>query len=112
MVGLSRRFSNSSDGIGRVERNLSTVDWRNERYALTSTEISSGVHREVSRVLMASSAVNRPINSACFRLVVVWMGVRSSRYTNVGAWIPFRLNFTRNFVFFMVGWFYSTLVCG
>ena len=52
---------------------------------------------------MASSAVNLPISSANLRLVVVWMGVRSSRCTNAGACIPLRLNFTRNLVFFIGG---------
>ena len=49
---------------------------------------------------MASSAVNLPINSASFGLVVVWIGVRSSRCTNVGLCMPLRVNFTRNLVFF------------
>src|SRR5258707_4317235 len=52
---------------------------------------------------MASSAVSLPISNASFRLVVVWMGVRSSGCTNAGACIPLRLNFTRNLVFFIGG---------
>jgi len=37
------------------------------------------MHREVCIDFTASSAVSLPIISACFRLVVVRMGVRSSR---------------------------------
>src|SRR5580658_2924105 len=52
--------------------------------------------------LTASSAVNRPITRASLRLVVVWMGVRSIRWTYSGARVPLRFTFTRNLVFFMV----------
>jgi hypothetical protein len=34
---------------------------------------------------MVSSAANLPITNASFRLVVVWMGARSIRWTNAGA---------------------------
>jgi hypothetical protein len=51
--------------------------------------------------LTASSAVNLPIINANFRLVVVWMGVRSMRCTYSGARVPPRLTLTRNFVFFI-----------
>lgn len=50
--------------------------------------------------LMVSSAVNLPITSASLRLVVVWMGVRSMRWTYSEARAPLRFTFTMNFVFF------------
>src|ERR1700732_4004804 len=51
--------------------------------------------------LTASSAVNLPITSASLRLVVVWMGVRSIRCTNSGAWVPPRFTLTTNLVVFI-----------
>jgi hypothetical protein len=39
------------------------------------------MHRDVCMDFTASSAVSLPINIASFRLVVIWMGVRSSRKT-------------------------------
>src|SRR5580658_1447442 len=65
-------------------------------------EISSGLQREFWMDLTASSAVNRPIISASFRSVVVWIGVRSMRCTYSGARVPLRFTFTRNLVFFML----------
>jgi len=58
--------------------------------------------------LIASSAVNLPITSASLRLVVVWMGIRSIRWTNSGTRVPPRFNFTTNLVFF--NWFVTPSV--
>src|ERR1700691_1789086 len=65
-------------------------------------EISSGLQREFWMDLTASSAVKRPIASASLRSVVVWIGVRSMRWTYSGARVPLRFTFTRNLVFFML----------
>ena len=43
-------------------------------YSLTWTGTSSGIHREFSRALTTSAAVNLPITSARLRLRVVWRG--------------------------------------
>ena len=47
----------------------------------TRTGTNSGLHRAFSRDLTASSATNFPITRARFRLVVMWMGVGSTRCT-------------------------------
>jgi hypothetical protein len=52
--------------------------------------------------LTTSSAVNLPIVSASFRLVVVCMGVRSIRCTYSGWRVPTRFVFTTNLVVFMI----------
>jgi hypothetical protein len=44
-------------------------------YTFTCTGTNSGVQRELWRDLAASSAVNLPMSSATFRLLVVWTGV-------------------------------------
>jgi len=62
---------------------------------------SSGMHWEVCRDLAASSAVNFPISIASFRLVVIWMGVGSTRCTYCGARVPLRFTFTINLMFFI-----------
>src|SRR4029077_18694002 len=59
------------------------------------------MHWEVWRDLAASSAVNFPITSASFRLVVMWIGVGSTRCTYSGARVPLRFTFTTNLMFFM-----------
>jgi hypothetical protein len=52
--------------------------------------------------LTTSSAVNLPIVSASFRLVVVCMGVRSIRCTYSGPRVPTRFVFTTNLVVFII----------
>jgi len=92
---------------GAEDSNLSYLSAGKTR---TWTGKSSGMQREVCIVLTVSSAVSLPIISACFRLVVVTMGVRSSRKTYWGPETPPRFSFTMNFVFCTVGWdcFYCT----
>jgi len=60
------------------------------------------MHWEFWRDLAASSAVNFPIRSASFRLVVVWMGVGSTRCTYSGARAPPRFTLTINLMFFIL----------
>ena len=87
-------------GIARFHHGAGIRRPNTINYAFTGTETSSGVQRDVWRDLMASSAVNLPINKASLRLDVVSMGVRSIRCTKTK--LPPRFNFTRNLVFFMV----------
>jgi hypothetical protein len=103
---MTKSSSQISQGVGGSRFCLTGP----EHYALTSTETSSGVQREVWRDLIASSAVSLPISSASFRLVVIWIGVRSSRCTNAWPCVPLRVNFTRNLVFFTFDSFYFTLL--
>jgi hypothetical protein len=81
---------------GRMPSLVSNESWPH----LTCTDTSSGMRREFWMDLTASSAVNFPITSASLRLVVMWMGVGSTRCTYLGA--PPRSTFTINFVFFIV----------
>src|SRR5580765_3597503 len=60
------------------------------------------MHWEFWRDLAASSAVNFPIRSASFRLVVMWMGVGSTRWTYSAARAPTRFTFTINLMFFIL----------
>jgi len=50
-------------------------------YALTCTRTNSGLHRDFWMDLIASPAVNLPMTSASLRSVVIWMGLRSIRFT-------------------------------
>jgi hypothetical protein len=67
----------------------------------TGTDTNSGVPREPSSDLTASSAVNLPMSNASFRLVVICTGVGSTRRTYSGARVPRRFTFTTNLIFFM-----------
>jgi hypothetical protein len=78
---------------------LSTDLFQNQLYAATCTDTNSGLHREVWREFTASSAMNLPITSAFLRLVVMRMGVGSTRWTYAGALVPPRFTFTTNLVF-------------
>ena len=71
-------------------------------YTLTSTDSNSGLHREFWSDLTASSAVNLPMSNASLRLVVISIGVESTRCTYSAARVPRRFTFTTNLV---------TLIC-
>jgi hypothetical protein len=62
--------------------------------AVTRTETSSGLHRELCRDWAASSAANLPIISASLRSGVMWMAVRSVRCTYSGTRRPPGSTFT------------------
>jgi hypothetical protein len=65
----------------------------------TCTGTNSGLERDVSRNLTASSATNFPMTNARLRLVVIWKGIESTPCTNSGALVPPRDTFTTNLMF-------------
>src|ERR1022692_2889224 len=97
----SRRRHTRLQGDWSSDVCSSDLSVRGESKPQQNTEISSGVQREFCIDLTASSAVNLPMASASFLLVVVWIGIRSIRNTYSAARAPPRFTFTRNLVFFM-----------
>jgi len=92
---LALRFMHFGPRLRNAEERAVSV------YPFTCTATTSGVHLDFLKDSETSMAVTLPINRARLRSSVVWMGLRSIRWTYSAHGAPIRLTFTTNFVYFM-----------